>query len=138
MERTNKGFFVYNEYVKSAYKALTKEQFKDFTMGMVLYGTVGSYPTINPLAEVFLLQIAPLIDKYDRRYTKALKGGVHGGRKPIVTKDKIQNAIQHHGMSTFDELAEYFHCSTRTISRHTTKVEILQYYGKFLQSKSLN
>lgn len=127
MERTNKGFFVYNEYIKPAYEVLTPEQFKDFVLGMVLYGINGSYPPINPMAEVFLLQIMPSIDKYDRRYTKAIKGGALGGRKPKVTKDQIQYAIQHQGISSIGELAEYFHCSTRTIFRHITKEEIIQY-----------
>lgn len=118
---------MYNEYIKPAYEVLTQEQFKDFVFGMVLYGINGSYPPINPMAEVFLLQRIPLIDKYDRRYTKAVKGGALGGRKPKVTKDEIQYAIQNKGLLTIGELAEYFHCSKRTIFRHITKEEIIQY-----------
>ena len=90
MERENKGFFVYNDYIKSAYKALSEEQFKDFATAMVLYGTVGSYPPINPIAEVFLIQVMPFIDKYYRKYTKAKKGGANGGRPPKVTKNEIK------------------------------------------------
>lgn len=124
MKRDNNGFFMYNEYVQPAYKALSEKDFKDFVMAMVLYGTIGSYLPISPLAEAFLLQVKPLIDKYDRKYTKAKKGGALGGRPPLVTNEKIKNAIQYQNLSTIVELAEYFHCSTRTISRHIRKEEI--------------
>lgn len=90
MERENKGFFVYNDYIKSAYKALSEEQFKDFATAMVLYGTVGSYPPINPIAEVFLVQVIPLIDKYDRRYTKAKKGEQVAEDRPKLPKMKLK------------------------------------------------
>lgn len=126
MERVNKGFFVYNEYIKPAYKALSEEQFKDFATAMVLYGTVGSYPPINPIAEVFLVQVMPLIDKYDRKYTKAKKGGANGGRPPKVTKNEIQKVIQNHGISSVSELSAYFNCCERTITRHITEDEIFQ------------
>ncbi len=130
MERLNKGFFVYNEYIKPAYKALSEEQFKDFATAIVLYGTIGSYPPINPIAELFLVQVIPFIDKYDRKYTKAKKGGANGGRPPKVTKDKIINAIQNQGISSLSELAEYFNCCERTITRHITEDEIYQYSQK--------
>ncbi len=115
---------MYNEYVEPAYKVLSEKDFSDFTTAMVLYGTIGSYPPISPLAEAFLLQVKPLIDKYDRKYTKAKKGGALGGRPPLVTNEKIKIAIQHQRLSTIVELAEYFHCSTRTILRHIRKEEI--------------
>ncbi len=130
MERLNKGFFVYNEYIKPAYKALSEEQFKDFATAIVLYGTIGSYPSINPIAELFLVQVIPFIDKYDRKYTKAKKGGANGGRPPKVTKDKIINAIQNQGISSLSELAEYFNCCERTITRHITEDGIYQYSQK--------
>lgn len=132
MDRKNKGFFVYNEYITPAYKALSLEQFKDFLLGMVLYGINGSYPPINPIAEAFLLQVIHFIDKYDRKYTRALKGGARGGRKPKVTKDEIQYAIQHHGILTTGELAEYFHCSERTIYRYITNEKIIQSHKEIL------
>lgn len=126
MERANKGFFVYNDYIKPAYKTLSEEQFKDFATAMVLYGTTGSYPPINPIAEVFLVQVMPLIDKYDRKYTKAKKGGANGGRPPKVTKDEIKKAIQNHGICSVSELSAYFNCCERTITRHITEDEIYQ------------
>lgn len=127
MKQTNNGFFVYNKYIKPAQKVLSQEQFKDFVLGMVLYGVDGSYPSINPMAEVFLLGIIPFIGKYDRKYKNALKGGAHGGRKPITTKDEIISVIQNKRISSIEELASYFHCSKRTIIRRITKAEILQY-----------
>lgn len=126
MERVNKGFFVYNDYIKSAYKALSEEQFKDFATSIILYGTMGAYPPINPIAEVFLVQVIPLIDKYDRRYTKAKKGGANGGRPPKVTKNEIKKVIQNHGISSVSELSAYFNCCERTITRHITGEEIAQ------------
>ncbi len=126
MERVNKGFFVYNDYIKTAYKALSEEQFKDFATSLVLYGTIGSYPPINPIAEVFLVQVMPLIDKYDRKYTKAKEGGAKGGRPPKVTKDGIKKVIQNHGISSVRELSAYFNCCERTITRHITEDEIAQ------------
>lgn len=126
MERVNKGFFVYNDYIKPAYKALSEEQFKDFATAMVLYGTTGSYLPINPIAEVFLVQVMPLIDKYDCKYTKAKKGGANGGRPPKVTKNEIIKIIQNHGISSVRELSAYFNCCERTIIRHITEEEISQ------------
>ncbi len=126
MKRENQGFFVYNDYIKPAQKALSEEQFKDFATAMVLYGAVGTYPPINPIAEVFLLQIIPLIDKYDMKYTRAKKGGANGGRKPIVTKVEIKKAIKNKGISSVSELSSYFNCCERTITRHITKDEIMQ------------
>lgn len=126
MERINKGFFVYNDYIKPAYKALSEEQFKDFATAMVLYGATGSYPPINPIAEVFLVQVMPLIDKYDRKYTKAKKGGANGGRPPKVIRSEIIKVIQNHGISSVRELSAYFNCCERTIIRHITKEEISQ------------
>ena len=126
MERVNKGFFVYNDYIKPAYKALSEEQFKDFATAMVLYGATGSYPPINPIAEVFLVQVMPLIDKYDRKYTKAKKGGAKGGRPPKVTKNEIIKVIQNHNISSARELSAYFNCCERTIIRHITEEEISQ------------
>lgn len=126
MERVNKGFFVYNDYIKPAYKALSEEQFKDFATAMVLYGATGSYPPINPIAEVFLVQIMPFINEYDRKYTKAKKGGANGGRPPKVTKNEIIKVIQNHGISSVRELSAYFNCCERTIIRHITKEEISQ------------
>lgn len=126
MKRKNQGFFVYNDYIKPAQKALSEEQFKDFATAMILYGTVGTYPSINPIAEVFLLQLIPLIDKYDMKYTSAKTGGANGGRKPIVTKVEIKKAIQNKGFTSASELSSYFNCCERTILRHITKEEIIQ------------
>lgn len=128
MKRINNGFFVYNEYIKPAYRALSENQFKDFATAMILYGTIGSYPPISPIAEVFLMQVIPLVDKYDRKYIKAKKGGAKGGRPPKVTKSEIVKVIQNHSISSVGELADYFNCCERTITRHITKEEISQYF----------
>ena len=126
MKRVNKGFFVYNEYIESAQKTLSKEQFKDFATAMILYGVTGSYPAIDPIAEIFLVQIIPFIDKYDHKYTMAKKGGSHGGRKPLITNLEIKRAIQNKGLSSVSELSAYFNCCERTITRYITKDEISQ------------
>lgn len=118
------GFFCYKNYIEPAKAVLSNNQYEKFAAAILDLGIYGQCTVDDPIIASLLNQISSLMNATDRKYKHYKKCGKMGGRPRIVTRADIKKALVEQDISTQKELAEYFNCSVRTISRRISKDEI--------------
>ena len=121
------GFFCYEEYGKMGREWLTESEYKDFLYALTEYGWRRPYDISNPKIALLIRQIAVSMNATDRRYKRSIYNGKLGGRERLFTDEKLFDAIERLGTDRQKDLAEYFGCSVRTISRRINSKSYKKY-----------
>jgi hypothetical protein len=129
-------FYFYNSYYTNVKDFYNEEQMMEYLKAIVLYGTT---PNEDVRHEVLLsvrdIEVRKMfaivhrqIDASIGRYERAVSNGKKGGRKSSVNKIEMKRLIERNPSRAASKmaLADYFHCSERTISRHLSDEEMYE------------
>ncbi len=126
METKDKCFLLRASHVEGARESLPPEKYREYLDCLVQLGLYGECHVEDPLIRAFLRNVAPSINKTNKKYEHAKECGKKGGRPKLVTRAEIEAVIQAYGAVQIKDLADFFGVSAKTISRNITRKEIIE------------
>lgn len=117
----NRVFFFYKSYITDVEGCFTEKQFREYLNAVISYGVTGTCQIEDSSILPAFIQRKASIDASLARYERAVINGKKGGRKKRITKEMIIEALKI-GVPV-ENLARFFKCSEKTISRRFSKLE---------------